>query len=107
MAFACVQHFRKTDPGFLCSLASLVLCLAKRRSRQCEHFQQLVHVYETEPENTQKLMMLMQAVQEFGQPPADIIQDIAPGLELDEEGSPKLNSSGLPFPGNDEDCRIM
>ena len=66
-----------------------------------------MHVYETDPENTPKLMMLMQAVQEFGQPPTEIIQEIAPGLELDDEGMPKLNASGLPFPGNDEDCRIM
>jgi hypothetical protein len=50
----------------------------------------------------------MQDVQQYGQPPAEIIQEIAPGLELDEDGMPKLDGEGLPpFPGNPEDCRIM
>jgi peroxin-19 len=52
-------------------------------------------------------MDLMQEAQEFGQPPADIIKEIAPGLELDENGLPKLNGSGMPFPGNGQECRIQ
>lgn len=47
-------------------------------------------------------MDLMQEAQEYGQPPADIIQQIAPGLEVDEDGLPKLDMNGL-----SEDCRIM
>jgi len=46
----------------------------------------------------------------YGQPPADIIKDIAPGLQLDEDGLPKMdgNAAGMPFPmGGDEDCRVM
>lgn len=53
-----------------------------------------------------KLMELMQEVQEYGQPPVEIIQEIAPGIELDDEGMPKLDGSGLPFGGNEE-CRVM
>jgi hypothetical protein len=50
-----------------------------------------------------RLMTLMQDVQEYGQPPMEIIQEIAPGLELDQDtGMPKLNNGSR----NDE-CRIM
>jgi peroxin-19 len=49
-------------------------------------------------------MDLMQEVQEYGQPPSEIIQEIAPGIELDAEGMPKIDGSGLPFPPNEECC---
>jgi Pex19 protein family len=78
-----------------------------RRRKQCECFQRLVQVYETEPDKTEKLIELMQEVQEYGQPPVQIIQEIAPGIELDEEGMPKLDGSGLLFPGNNEECTTM
>lgn len=64
-----------------------------------------MHVYETEPNNNTKLVSLMQQVQEYGQPPAEIIQEIAPGLDLDQDGVPKFQ-----FPGGgdgDEDCVVM
>jgi peroxin-19 len=41
-------------------------------------------------------MDIMQEVQEYGQPPAEIIREIAPGIELDEDGAPKM-----------EECSIM
>lgn len=79
----------------------------KQRSKQYQCFQQLIHVYEVEPDNTVKLMELMQQVQEFGQPPPEIIKDIAPGLELDADGVPRLDTmGGMPFNG-DEECRVM
>jgi hypothetical protein len=49
-------------------------------------------------------MELMQEAQEFGQPPAEILKDIAPDLELDDNGMPKLE--GLEFP-TAEECTIM
>jgi peroxin-19 len=61
-------------------------------------------VYEKEPDNVTRLMDLMQEVQEYGQPPTEIIQEIAPGIELDAEGMPKLDGSNLPFPPNEECC---
>jgi hypothetical protein len=54
-------------------------------------------------------MELMQEVQEYGQPPADIIQEIAPDIELDANGIPKMggdDSGGIPNLGQEE-CRIM
>jgi hypothetical protein len=82
-----------------------------RRCKQFECFQKLVQVYETEPDNVTKLMEYMQDVQEFGQPPVEIIQEIAPGLELDEDGMPKIGGAGgmPPFMAgaNNEECRLM
>jgi hypothetical protein len=41
----------------------------------------------------------------YGQPPSEIIKDIAPDLELDEDGVPKLDSMGG-F-GDNEECVVM
>lgn len=50
-------------------------------------------------------MELMQEVQKYGQPPVEIIREIAPGLELDGDGMPAMN---LLNPGTgDEECCIM
>jgi len=72
------------------------------REKQCGCFQKLVEMYETKPDNTRDLIELMQEVQEFGQPPQEIINDIAPGLELDQDGMPKINP--LDTLGNEECC---
>jgi hypothetical protein len=46
--------------------------------------------------------------QRYGQPPQDIVNEIAPGLELDEDGMPKMNPmEGMPFGGGNEECTIM
>eukprot|EP00536_Pseudo-nitzschia_multiseries_P000879 jgi/Psemu1/179680/e_gw1.11.87.1 len=97
-----------------------------QRNRQHECFQRLVRAYEEETDDddddntkrrqTQRLLELMQQVQEYGQPPVEIINEIAPGLELDDEGLPKMNLPGGAMPpfmgmgnGNpgEEECRIM
>jgi len=85
------------------------------KNRQFECFQKLVAAYESQGESpsaqqTAKVLELMQEVQKYGQPPLEIINKIAPGLELDGEGLPK-NMNGMPpflgGNGNPEDCRIM
>jgi hypothetical protein len=46
--------------------------------------------------------------QRYGQPPQDIVNEIAPGLELDEDGMPQINPmEGMPFGGGNEECTIM
>jgi peroxin-19 len=62
--------------------------------KQYQYFQQMVAVYETEPDNFPRLMELMQDMQQTGQPPAEIVKDLAPGLEFSEDGMPKL--PGMP-----------
>jgi Pex19 protein family len=69
----------------------------------------VVLVYETEPNNIAKLTELMTEVQEYGQPPTELIQEIAPDIELDANGIPKMgevDSDGIPNMGQEE-CRIM
>ena len=58
-----------------------------------------MRVYESEPDNSEKLFSCMQDVQEFGLPPPDIVADIAPDLALDKDGVPQLD--GIP------DCCVM
>jgi Pex19 protein family len=61
-------------------------------------FQQMQLVYETDGANFGKLASLMQQLQEFGMPPAAIIKDVAPGLELTPDGTPILPNAvpGMP-----------
>ncbi|XP_076438352.1 peroxisomal biogenesis factor 19-like [Babylonia areolata] len=45
---------------------------------------------EVKTQRFEKLLDLMQKMQDLGQPPKDIVGDMAPGLEFDEHGMPKL-----------------
>jgi peroxin-19 len=62
--------------------------------KQYQCFQKILAVYDTEPDNFPRLMELMYDIQQFGQPPADIIKDLAPGLKFDENGMPILPNMG-------------
>ena len=53
--------------------------------------------YQIHPFLTQFILFLR-----YGQPPPEIVKEIAPGLELDEDGIPKMDLLN----GNEE-CRIM
>ena len=86
-----------------------------RRNKQCTCFCNIVKVYETEPNNISLLIDYMQEIQDYGPPPSDIIQEMAPNIELDEHGIPKMdhttNTKNLPsFLGGDttkDECLIM
>uniref|UniRef100_A0A7S1CAN0 Peroxin-19 n=1 Tax=Bicosoecida sp. CB-2014 TaxID=1486930 RepID=A0A7S1CAN0_9STRA len=66
---------------------------------QYQYFQRIVAVYETEPDNFPKLMELMQDMQETGQPPSEIIKELAPGLQFTDDGMPMLPNMGPGMPG--------
>jgi peroxin-19 len=71
--------------------------------RQYQSFQKILAVYITEPDNFPRLMELMFDMQQYGQPPAEIIQDLAPGLRFDENGMPIMPNMGAGmFPGQGE-----
>lgn len=59
-----------------------------------QSFQKVLAVYDTEPDNFPRLMELMFDMQQYGQPPADIIRDLAPGLKFDENGMPIMPNMG-------------
>mmetsp|Transcript_18524 Transcript_18524/g.34602 ORF Transcript_18524/g.34602 Transcript_18524/m.34602 type:complete len:334 (+) Transcript_18524:209-1210(+) len=57
-------------------------------------FQKVLAVYDVEPDNFPRLMELMFDLQQYGQPPADIIKGLAPGLQFDENGMPIMPNMG-------------
>lgn len=92
--------------------ATLSLEEWEQRHTQYKVFQELVQVYESDSgdgnnNKTERLMELMQQVQEYGQPPAEIIQEIAPGLQLDNEGMPTMMEGMPPFGAEAGDCVLM
>ncbi|CAN0422680.1 unnamed protein product, partial [Scytosiphon promiscuus] len=66
----------------------------QRYGKQYQSFQRVLAVYETEPDNFPRLMELMQDMQEHGQVPAEIIKELAPGLEFNAEGAPIMPNVG-------------
>ncbi|XP_057804623.1 peroxisome biogenesis protein 19-2 isoform X2 [Salvia miltiorrhiza] len=73
-----------------------------RYSHQYQFIKDLNQVYEAEPENFNKIVELMQKMQECGQPPNDIVQELAPDFDLSNLGqlSPEMFES-------QQNCRIM
>ncbi|KAJ4811861.1 hypothetical protein LUZ62_024427 [Rhynchospora pubera] len=63
-----------------------------RYSRQYQFIVRLNEVYENDSENFTKIVELMQKMQECGQPPNDIVQEIAPDLDLANLG--QLHATG-------------
>ena len=57
-----------------------------RYSNQHQFIKDLNQVYEAEPENFNKIVELMQKMQECGQPPNDIVQELAPDFDLSNLG---------------------
>lgn len=53
-----------------------------RYLHQYELIKQLNEVYENDPSNFTKIVDLMQKMQECGQPPNDIVQELAPDFDL-------------------------
>lgn len=62
--------------------------------KQYQTFQKILAVYDTEPDNFPRLMELMYDIQYYGQPPFEIIRDLAPGLKFDENGMPIMPNMG-------------
>ncbi|GKV38043.1 hypothetical protein SLEP1_g45994 [Rubroshorea leprosula] len=74
----------------------------ERYSRQYQLIQELNIVYENEPNNFTKIFDLMQKMQECGQPPNDLVQELSPDLDLSTLGqlSPEMLES-------QQNCCIM
>jgi peroxin-19 len=62
--------------------------------KQYQTFQKLLATYDIEPDNFERMMELMFDMQHYGQPPAEIIKDLAPGLKFDENGMPIMPNMG-------------
>mmetsp|Transcript_22976 Transcript_22976/g.29350 ORF Transcript_22976/g.29350 Transcript_22976/m.29350 type:complete len:299 (+) Transcript_22976:444-1340(+) len=81
----------------------------ERYGKQYQYFQQMLAAYDTEPENSTRPMELLQEMQQYGQPPVEIIKKLAPGLEIGEDGMPNMGSMpGMPgMPGQAPGCPQM
>ncbi|KAK4750007.1 hypothetical protein SAY87_027456 [Trapa incisa] len=75
----------------------------KRYSHQHKLIKDLNEVYEKEPDNFNKIVDLMQKMQECGQPPNDIVRELAPDFDISNLGqlSPEMLESQQP------NCCIM
>ena len=64
---------------------SVLPCIQfERYSQQSRIVTEIVMVFDTDPDNFDRVVDLMQRMQEFGQPPAEIVKAIAPeGAEGD------------------------
>ncbi|XP_011031879.1 PREDICTED: peroxisome biogenesis protein 19-2-like [Populus euphratica] len=74
----------------------------ERYSHQYELIKDLNDVYENDPSNHTKIFDLMQKMQECGQPPNDIVQELAPDIDFANLG--QLSPEMLESQGN---CCIM
>lgn len=74
----------------------------ERYSRQYELIKELNSVYEDEPDNSTKIMEIMQKMQECGQPPSDIVQEMDPGFDFASLG--QMSPDML---GSSPNCCVM
>ncbi|XP_077989792.1 peroxisomal biogenesis factor 19-like [Glandiceps talaboti] len=82
-----------------------------RYQKQFDMMRQLCNEYEsessTDSEDVKKqrfdrIMIMVQEMEALGQPPKELVGEMAPGLEFDAQGNPKL--PGLPSP---DQCIVM
>ncbi|KAF5734899.1 Peroxisome biogenesis protein 19-2 [Tripterygium wilfordii] len=74
----------------------------ERYSRQYELIKELNDVYDSDSGNFTKIVELMQKMQECGQPPSDIVRELAPDFDLASLG--QITPEMLELQGN---CCIM
>jgi hypothetical protein len=74
---------------------------------QFTHIEEIIALYEKDGEKDfDRILKLMREVQECGHVPAEIVKQLAPDVEFDEEGQPKF--PGLDTFGNlDATCSLM
>jgi len=86
-----------------------------RYGTQYQYFQRILHAYDAEPDNISRLLELMQDIQQYGQPPSDIIKELAPDLDMDRDGFPSGFDFSIPgmqegLPSNSkelDDCKMQ
>eukprot|EP01102_Stenamoeba_stenopodia_P005216 TRINITY_DN1574_c0_g1_i2.p1 TRINITY_DN1574_c0_g1~~TRINITY_DN1574_c0_g1_i2.p1 ORF type:complete len:309 (+),score=76.60 TRINITY_DN1574_c0_g1_i2:48-929(+) len=76
-----------------------------RFEKQYKYICNICDLFQNEPENFDAIVSALQQVQECGQPPKEIINELAPGVEFNSDGTPKLNTTGS-LPGQPP-CPVM
>eukprot|EP00245_Coleochaete_scutata_P007631 TRINITY_DN23130_c0_g1_i1.p1 TRINITY_DN23130_c0_g1~~TRINITY_DN23130_c0_g1_i1.p1 ORF type:complete len:286 (+),score=78.99 TRINITY_DN23130_c0_g1_i1:22-879(+) len=78
-----------------------------RYSRQYDYIKQLCNVYDTTPDDFNLIIELMQQMQNCGQPPKDIVAELAPGMDFSEDGMPMLPELFGAAGENPQQCNVM
>eukprot|EP00959_Pyramimonas_sp_CCMP1952_P292270 6112486-Pyramimonas_sp.AAC.2 len=79
----------------------------KRYTTQHALIKQLLHVYDTQPEDYSRITELLQQMQECGQPPAELMKDLTQGVEFGQDGMPKFPMGVIPnMDQGEQQCTI-
>ena len=89
-----LQQINARYPSFLASArGELPAADLERFELQASLVAQLLAVFDQAPEDVERVMQLMQAMQACGAPPVEIMADVAPGLEFGANGAPDFGSA--------------
>lgn len=106
-----MKEIREKYPNWLeANKSSLSIDDFSRYSRQYEYIKELCGVYDTTPDDFQKIVDIMQNMQACGQPPSDLVQELAPGMDLGGDGLPFLSEllrEGDQGAGLNQNCSVM
>ncbi|KAL4439713.1 hypothetical protein ABPG75_002714 [Micractinium tetrahymenae] len=69
--------------------------------------QRICAVYESSPSDFAQLIDLLQQMQQCGQPPQEIVDELAPGMQFGPDGLPSFGGSDEGLPPELRDCAIM
>ncbi|KAJ1530041.1 Peroxisome chaperone and import receptor, partial [Cladochytrium tenue] len=78
----------------------------ERYQKQSEVIAEIARVFEAklpEKEEAKQVVELMQKMQEYGNPPEELLKELSPGMETGPDGLPKLPGGGSDMP----ECPVM
>lgn len=105
-----MRELRDKYPAWLTANdAALSTADRERFRRQHEYVARICVSYEEEPNNYQKVVTLMHEMQEYGQPPAEIIRELAPEDPNDPNPLAALlqQGPGGVDPSKNPNCLVM
>jgi len=94
-----VQDIGERYPSWLeANRSTLDPADVQRYEEQQQYIAQICTLYETDPQNFPKLMDLLHEMQQRGQPPQEIVDELAPGMSFGPDGLPSFDAGGPPGP---------
>lgn len=76
----------------------------ERYTKQLQCIIELIYIYENDPTNYPVLMDVLQTMQGCGNPPDDIVEELAPGMKFGGDG---MGMGGIPSDLSSADCCIQ
>ncbi|PSC68797.1 Metal transporter Nramp3 [Micractinium conductrix] len=78
-----------------------------RYEKQYGYIQRICALYEANPSDFAQLIELLQAMQQCGQPPQEIVDELAPGMQFGSDGLPGFGAAGEDLPPGMADCAVQ